>query len=95
MTNLEYEKQIAKYRDAINNLDSALIYILAQRFNVVQDIGALKQKYNMNVLDTNRQNTHKENLCDLAQKCNLDLIFIDELFELIMKKAVNEQQKLK
>lgn len=95
MTNSEYQTQLQKYRSVINDLDIDLLQILSKRFVTTNNIGILKQKHQIEVIDIERQQAHKQNLCLLAKKYNLDPIFISELFELIMKKSVNEQQKLK
>lgn len=95
MCNSEYKNHLMSYRKTITDLDEALINIIAQRFDVVHNIGVLKQKYNIELLDKERHNTHKVFMCDLAKKLNLDPLFIDQLFEIIMQKAVQEQQKLK
>lgn len=95
MCNFEYKNQLTAYRKTITNLDEALINIVAQRFDIVRNIGALKKKHNIEVLDKERHNTHKDFLCNLEKKQNLDPLFINQLFELIMQKAVHEQQKLK
>lgn len=94
MSDTEYKQKLAPYRKIIDELDTSLIKIIAQRFHIVHEVGLLKKQYNVNIIDKEREDKHKANLAELAKKESLDPDFIIKIFELIIKKSVQEQQKL-
>ncbi|MDQ0133920.1 monofunctional chorismate mutase [Neorhizobium galegae] len=48
-------EQLASYRMTIDNLDSALLYILAERFRCTEQVGHLKAERAMPAIDNERE----------------------------------------
>ena len=46
MNNAEVKAQLSEYRQSIDNIDAALVHILAERFRCTKAVGVLKEKYN-------------------------------------------------
>lgn len=91
---MDKNNKLLELRESINDLDSALIHILAQRFRVIRDIAILKHKEGRPVLDEARQKTHIASLQQSGSERKLNKDFISELFSLIMKRSVKEQEEL-
>ena len=47
---MEYNELLKIYRDQINTIDKELIYLLARRFQIVNEIGLIKKENNISVL---------------------------------------------
>lgn len=48
-------QQLASYRRTIDNLDSALLYILAERFRCTEHVGHLKAEQALPAVDNERE----------------------------------------
>ncbi|MDN5248544.1 chorismate mutase [Bartonella sp. TP] len=91
---MDKNNKLLDLRESINDLDAALIHILAQRFRIIRDIAILKRQEGRPVLDEARQKTHIASLQQTGADRKLDKDFINELFSLIMKRSVKEQEEL-
>ncbi|MEK6940084.1 MAG: chorismate mutase [Nanoarchaeota archaeon] len=80
-------------RRKIDGIDAHLLQLLAQRLTIGKEIGEYKKKHGLPIQNKGRE---KEIIKDRAQKLKGlgfdDERFVQELFELIMKKA-REVQK--
>lgn len=47
--------QLASYRQSIDNIDAALVHMLAERFRCTKEVGVLKAKYNLPPADPARE----------------------------------------
>ncbi|WP_239670410.1 MULTISPECIES: chorismate mutase [Pantoea] len=54
MSTDNYQAALLSHRQTIDNLDAALIYILAERFRCTHKVGELKAAHNMPESDKNR-----------------------------------------
>lgn len=75
--------RIENLRMKINIIDADLIKNLAERKKLVIKIGELKAKIGTQVLDPEREQTLMKLYKTLAERHNLDVIFIEDLFKLI------------
>lgn len=55
-------QELAGYRQSIDNIDAALVHMLAERFRCTQAVGVLKAKYDLPAADPARRNT-RSNVC--------------------------------
>src|SRR5688572_23037993 len=55
MTTHDTAEQLASYRKTIDNLDSALLHILAERFRCTEQVGQLKAAQAMPATDDERE----------------------------------------
>jgi len=91
ITDEQVKAKIARLRTEIGHVDSQIIQDLAERMRWVEEIGRLKQQYNISVLQINRwENLLKDHMAK-AKKLNLDMEFIKAVFELIHAQAVKRQ----
>jgi chorismate mutase len=91
ITDEQVKAKIARLRTEISHVDSQIIQDLAERMRWVEEIGRLKQQYNISVLQINRwENLLKDHMAK-AKKLDLDTEFIKAVFELIHAQAVKRQ----
>lgn len=91
ITDRDVKRQIARLRAEISQVDDKIIQDLAERMKWVEEIGQLKQKHSIPVLQINRWENLLESHLAKAQKAGLDAEFIKALFELIHAQAVKRQ----
>ena len=49
------DDQLSRYRQSIDNIDAALVYMLAERFKVTKAVGELKAKIDLPPADPDRE----------------------------------------
>ncbi len=87
----QLKAKIARLRTTITHLDSRIIEELAERMKCVEEIGILKQKQNVPVLQLSRWENLLEDHITKGQKVGLNADFVKEVFELIHTQAVKKQ----
>ena len=69
--------RLAVYRDTIDNLDAALVHLLAERFRCTQQVGLLKARLDLPPADPGRERQQVARLRALAEESGLDPIFAE------------------
>ncbi len=88
-----FVEQISKLRYQIDNFDSKLIDVLGKRMRIADQIGELKQKHNVAILQTERWRTILEKMTREGLNENLSEEFILRLFKAIHQESITHQQK--
>lgn len=81
-------------RQQIDQLDSELLEILAKRMNVVMEIGRLKKRHNLPVLQPQRYEALMKSRVDEAAALGLDRDFIASILAALHAESVNRQLNL-
>ncbi|MHC4559892.1 MAG: chorismate mutase [Planctomycetota bacterium] len=91
ITDKQVKGKIAHMRAEISQVDSQIIQDLAERMRWVEEIGKLKQKHNISVLQISRWENLLQDHMSRAKQFGLDTEFIKAIFELIHAQAVKRQ----
>jgi chorismate mutase len=86
---------LARLRASIDNLDAALIYIIAERFKVTQEIGRLKAEKGLPPADPAREATQVRRLRQLADAAKLDPDFAEKLLAFIIKEVIRHHEAMR
>ena len=89
------DDQLSHYRQSIDNIDAALIYMLAERFKVTKAVGALKAKIDLPAADPGREARQVERLRNLAKDANLDPEFSEKFLRFIIDEVIRHHQQAK
>ncbi len=90
-TATETLQAIDDLRKSIDAIDASLIDLLAQRMNIAQMIGSLKESGGLHVLQPARWNQVMERVLAQADEKGLDRKFIQDVFECIHEAAMSKQ----
>jgi chorismate mutase len=90
MTPLDELKQ---YRKSIDNLDDALIRIVAERFRITKAVGVLKANNDLPPADPARESQQVERLRALALDADLDPDFAEKLLNFIIKEVIRHHEQ--
>ena len=71
--------ELARLRHSIDNIDAALVYLLAERFKATKQVGVLKAQRGLPPSDPGREVRQVARLRELAQQADLDPVFADDL----------------
>lgn len=94
----EVLEELQNLRQSIDNIDNALIHILAERFRLTQTVGELKATHHLPAADPQRESQQIARLREMAQSARLNPDFAEKFLNFIIKevihhhKAIAEQQ---
>ncbi|BBL53981.1 chorismate mutase [Bartonella quintana] len=84
--------ELTYLRTSIDNFDTMLIHILAERFRCTQAIGRLKARYNLPAVDSLREQYQIARLRQLAIDSHLDPDFAEKFLKFIIKEVVRQHE---
>ncbi|RCS24021.1 chorismate mutase [Phyllobacterium salinisoli] len=84
--------ELSALRASIDNIDAALIHMLAERFRCTQAVGVLKAEYGLAPADPAREKQQVERLRRLAQEASLDPDFAEKFLNFIVKEVIRHHE---
>jgi len=90
----ETTAELRELRQSIDNVDAALIHILAERFRFTQQVGRLKARAGLPLSDKTREATQIERLTALAHEANLDPVFAEKFLNFIVAEVIRHHEKI-
>lgn len=85
---------LAELRGSIDNLDAAIIHLLAERFKCTQKVGALKAAHGMPASDPAREARQIERLHRLAVESDLDPVFAERFLNFVIEEVIQHHRAL-
>lgn len=79
---------LARLRSSIDNVDAALIFLLAERFKCTQQVGVLKAEHGMPAADPVREQEQVARLRQLAAQADLDPEFAEKWFNFVVAEVI-------
>ena len=86
--------QLTSLRESIDNVDAALIHMLAERFKFTQAVGRLKAANEMPPSDPEREKRQVERLRALAAEANLDPEFAEKWFNFVVEQVIKHHVEI-
>lgn len=87
--------ELLRLRGSIDNIDAALIYMLAERFRATQQVGILKAEHDMPPSDPNREEQQVARLRALAEEAHLDPEFAAKWFNFVVAEVIRHHAEAK
>ncbi|WP_172120984.1 chorismate mutase [Actinomyces faecalis] len=87
--------ELAGYRATIDNLDAALVHLLAERFRCTQQVGLLKARLNLPASDPAREDRQVARLRALAEDSGLDPVFAEKFFAFIVEEVIRHHEAIR
>ncbi|WP_082012085.1 MULTISPECIES: chorismate mutase [unclassified Rhizobium] len=81
-------EQLSSYRQTIDNIDAALVNMLAERFRCTDNVGILKAEHALPAADKDREKQQLFRLKILATEAGLDQVLVQEIMQFIIDKVV-------
>lgn len=86
--------ELQHLRDSIDNIDAALIHMLAERFRCTQQVGHLKAAHSLPPADPAREAQQIDRLRRLAEKAKLDPDFAEKFLAFIVREVIRHHEAI-
>ncbi|WP_020097642.1 chorismate mutase [Microbacterium sp. 11MF] len=80
--------QLQTLRSSIDNIDAALVFMLAERFRCTKQVGVLKAEHGMPPSDPSREEQQTARLRRLAEEADLDPEFAEKWFNFVVAEVI-------
>jgi chorismate mutase len=84
--------ELQRLRESIDNIDAALIHMLAERFKCTKQVGELKARHDLPPSDLTREAAQIERLRRLAASAHLDPDFAEKFLAFIIKEVIRHHE---
>ncbi|HAN90083.1 MAG TPA: chorismate mutase [Erythrobacter sp.] len=84
---------LAGFRKSIDNIDAALIHMLAERFRITQAVGEYKAKATLPPADPSREQAQIARLRNLAEESELDPEFSEKFLRFIIDEVIRHHER--
>ncbi len=89
------ESELQRLRCSIDNIDAALIHLLAERFKCTQAVGRYKAEHGLPPADPGREATQIARLRALAQDARLDPDFAEKFLGFIVTEVIRHHEAIR
>lgn len=87
--------ELQRLRDSIDNIDAALVHLLAERFKCTQAVGQYKAEHGLPPADPAREAAQIERLRALAQNAKLDPDFAEKFLNFIVTEVIRHHEAIR
>lgn len=84
---------LAGFRKSIDNIDAALVHMLAERFRITQAVGEYKAKVTLPPADPKREEKQIGRLRRLAEEAELDPEFSEKFLRFIIDEVIRHHEQ--
>ena len=88
------DETLKRYRQSIDNIDAALIHMLAERFRVTQAVGRYKAEAGLPPADPGREVAQIARLRKLAAEADLDPEFSEKFLRFIIDEVIRHHERM-
>lgn len=89
------DNRLEQYRQSIDNIDAALVFMLAERFKITESVGRLKAEIDLPPADPDREERQIERLRQLAKDANLNPEFSEKFLRFIIDEVIRHHQQIR
>ena len=86
--------ELGSIRQSIDNIDAALIHLLAERFKFTQQVGRLKATHGLPPADPERELLQIQRLRGLAEEARLDPAFAEKFLNFIIAEVIHHHEQI-
>jgi chorismate mutase len=88
------DDRLSAYRASIDNIDAALVHLLAERFKITQAVGRHKADVGLPAMDPEREAQQVARLRLLAAESGLDPTFTEAFLRFILDEVIRHHESI-
>ena len=88
------DPQLESYRSSIDNIDAALVHLLAERFKITKQVGRYKADAALPPADLQREAIQVARLRTLAEESGLDPMFTEQFLRFIVAEVIQHHRQI-
>ena len=88
------DEQLRSFRASIDNIDAALVHLLAERFKITQAVGRHKAAVGLPAMDPEREAQQVARLRALAAESGLDPAFTEAFLRFILDEVIRHHEEI-
>ena len=93
--NTQTHPELLRLRDSIDNIDAALVHLLAERFKCTQAVGEYKATHDLPPADPARETQQIARLRALAHNAKLDPDFAEKFLTFIVTEVIRHHEAIR
>ena len=86
--------ELTALRGSIDNIDAALVHLLAERFKFTQQVGRVKAAVGLPAADPERERRQIARLRRLAEEAHLDPEFAEAFLAFIVAEVIHHHERI-
>ena len=85
---------LEEYRSSTDNVDAALIHLLAERFRITHQVGVYKAKNGLPAEDKEREAAQVKRMRELAEEAGIDPVFSEKFLRFIIEEVIRHHVEI-
>ncbi|WP_420453243.1 chorismate mutase [Ilumatobacter sp.] len=90
----QHDDRLAEFRSSIDNIDAALVHLLAERFKITKAVGRYKKQADLAAADPGREEVQIARLRALAEESGLDPVFTEKFLRFVVAEVIHHHQRI-
>ena len=87
--------ELLTLRESIDNIDAAIIHMLAERFRCTQRVGVMKAEHDLPAADPSREERQVARLRALAATAKLDPEFAEKYLAFVVREVIRHHESVR
>jgi chorismate mutase len=90
----ELREELDRLRHSIDNIDSALVHMLAERFKLTRAVGEFKARHSLPPADPAREQRQIDRLRQLSVEARLDPVIAHKYLEFVISEVLRHHEAI-